>query len=42
MVQTLRKVPGVKSQRTAERIHTDARREGIIVKNIIGQWELSA
>lgn len=42
LVQTLRKVPGVKSQRTAERIHTDAKQEGIIVKNIIGQWELSA
>jgi hypothetical protein len=41
LVESLLKVPGVKSKRTAERIHTDAKREGIIIKNIIGQWELA-
>jgi hypothetical protein len=41
LVKSLRKVPGVKSDRTAERIHTDAKREGIIIKNIVGQWELA-
>lgn len=41
LVESLLKMPGVKSKRTAERIHTDAKREGIIRKNIIGQWELA-
>jgi hypothetical protein len=41
LVESILKVPGVKSKRTAERIHTDAKREGIIRKNIIGQWELA-
>ena len=40
-VASAKRVPGVKSQRTAERIHTDAKREKIIVKNIISQWELA-
>jgi hypothetical protein len=42
LVASLLRVPGVNSKRTAERIHTDAKRENIIVKNIVGQWELSA
>ncbi|MDD5141517.1 MAG: AAA family ATPase [Verrucomicrobiales bacterium] len=41
-VTALLRVPGVNSKRTAERIHTDAKERGIIVKNVIGQWELSA
>ena len=40
-VAAAKRVPGVNSQRTAERIHTDAKREIIIIKNIIGQWELA-
>jgi hypothetical protein len=40
-VASAKRVPGVKSQRTAERIHTDAKRENFIVKNIVGQWELA-
>ena len=42
LVAALLRVPGVKSQRTAERIHKDAKNEGVIVKNTIGKWELSA
>jgi len=42
LVQTLTRVPGVHSKRTAERIHMGAKREGIISKNLIGHWELSA
>jgi hypothetical protein len=40
LVKSIRKVPGVKSDRTAERIHKDAKAGGIISRNIIGQWEM--
>lgn len=40
-VASAKRVPGVNSQRSAERIHTDAKREKIIIKNIVSQWELA-
>ena len=42
LVAALLRVPGVNSKRTAERIHKDAKNEGVIIKNIIKSWELSA
>jgi hypothetical protein len=41
LVEALLRVPGVKSKRTAERIHTDAKENDIIQKNLIGQWEMT-
>lgn len=40
LVEALMRVPGVKSKRTAERIHAEAKELGIIQKKLIGQWEL--
>ena len=39
LVAALLKVPGIHSDRTAERIVTDLKNRRLIVKNIAGQWE---
>ena len=39
LVAALLRVPGVRSDRSAERIVSDLKNRNLIVKNIIGQWE---
>lgn len=42
VVGWLRNVPGIKSQRTAERVFSEAKRCGVIALNIVKKWEQAA